>query len=433
MPEKTASGDAQGRLAGDGAADAVTSTESVPVAPGGAPPPVQTEIGIRVAAAPAAVQRDRQRQVMVAVAAAIAIWFLFQVREILPPFIVAGLLAALLDPTVRHMEKSGRSRLYSVLVLYVFFIAMFGVVIVSVGPRVMEEVQDVSKNSQVYYQHVENTANRFLKKNARLLSMAGVKENRLDALVSQRSGPVKHQIDEALGALTGFLSNAASKAIWLIIIPIATFFLLRDYPTIRARAIGLFPTESQPRLDAMSRQIVDVFIAYLRGLVKLCIVYGIASYFVFLVLGLNYALFMAIMAGLFYTIPYIGPFLTAAVVGVVAYSMDAHTALLFWHVPANSMPYAITVIVIQIAVNQVFDQVVFPRIVGESVGLHPVVTIFALMAGATMFSVWGMLLAVPVAASIQIIVAYSFPRVSQPPPEYLLAEPEPLPDTAPAQ
>jgi predicted PurR-regulated permease PerM len=428
MSETSASGKLQGRAVSVEAPEAPDAATAVPAASATISAAVQAPARSRVFAT---VQRDGQRRIIAGAAAAVAIWFLYQVRDILPPFIAAALLAALLDPTVRHIEHHGRSRIRAVLILFAFFISMFVLVVVVVGPRVAEEVQDVSSNTGVYYRHVEDTANRFLSKNAGLLSKAGIKENRLNTLVNDHWGPVEQKINQMLGSLSGFLQNAAGKAIWLIIIPVATFFLLRDYPMIRAKTISLFPEEAQNRIDAVSREIVDVFIAYLRGLAKLCIVYAIASYFVFLLLGLNYALFIAIIAGLFYMIPYLGPFLTAGAVGVVAYSMDAHTALGFWHVGANSLIYAIAVICIQIGVNQIFDQIVFPRIVGESVGLHPVVTLFALMAGYSVMSVWGMLLAVPVAASVQIILTYCFPRVSQPPPARLLAEPEPVPDAAP--
>jgi predicted PurR-regulated permease PerM len=78
------------------------------------------------------------------------------------------------------------------------------------------------------------------------------------------------------------------------------------------------------------------------------------------------------------------------------------------------------VVVIALVVQNVFDQILYPRIVGGSVGLHPVASIFALMSGATLFGIWGMLLAVPVAASIQIIIMYFFPKVRMAPPEALL-------------
>jgi predicted PurR-regulated permease PerM len=100
--------------------------------------------------------------------------------------------------------------------------------------------------------------------------------------------------------------------------------------------------------------------------------------------------------------------------------------MLFIHIPASSTGYTLTVILCAIVAQNLFDQIVYPRVVGASVGLHPVVSIFALMAGATLCGVLGMLIAVPVAASIQIVLMYFFPKLTQPPPKHLLESPPPL-------
>src|SRR5260221_10934783 len=92
----------------------------------------------------------------------------------------------------------------------------------------------------------------------------------------------------------------------------------------------------------------------------------------------------------------------------------------------NSLGYTLVVIFCAIIAQNLFDQIVYPRVVGASVGLHPVVSIFALMSGATLFGVWGMLIAVPVAASIQLVLVYSFPKLSKAPPVYLLEMPPPV-------
>jgi len=100
--------------------------------------------------------------------------------------------------------------------------------------------------------------------------------------------------------------------------------------------------------------------------------------------------------------------------------MTQHRAFFFIPIDAHSIQYTIVVVVTAIVVQNVYDQLLYPRIVGGSVGLHPVVSIFALMAGATLFNVWGMLIAVPVAASIQILLTFFFPKLTQKPPAHLV-------------
>lgn len=366
---------------------------------------------------------DRRALIIGAVTAFVGIYFLWQVQEILPPFIIAIALAALLDPTIRHFQRRGRSRIYAIVVLYLFGLCLVGLVAVFAVPSISDQVNAISKNTTVYYNNFQRTADAFLHHNERILGFLGIHQKRVSDFVNQKSGPLTSHISSLLGGVSGFVSAAASKAIWLVIIPIAAFFLMRDYPVLRGRMLAMFPEEQRHRVDVMSREIVDVFITYLRGLVKICVLYGIAAYFLFLVLGIEYALFLAIMAGLFYTVPYIGPIITALVTGAVAYSMEAHTSVFGgFQVGGESLGYAFAVVGAVIAMNQLFDNIVFPRVVGESIGLHPVVSIFALMAGATLFSVWGMLLAMPVAASIQIVLMYFFPKMSQPIPPELIDE-----------
>ncbi|HZO91495.1 MAG TPA: AI-2E family transporter [Chthonomonadaceae bacterium] len=371
-------------------------------------------------------RRDWQRLLALGLAATAACLFLWQVQSILPPFLIAFFLAALLDPTIRMLEQHGRSRVRAILTLYVFGVCLVALFFLFVVPRARDQIEELSQNFNVYFTNIQSTADAFLHHNAGMLRLLGIKQERISDLFQQRSGPLKDTINTLLGGVTGFLTGAASKILWLIIIPVTAFFFMRDYPVLRARIISLFPEAYQTQVDRMSREIVDVFSAYIRGLAKICLLYALTAFVIFQLLGLKYALFLGIMAGAFYAVPYVGQLITALVSGAVAYSMDSHTALLFVHIPANSIGYTLAVVLCAIVAQNLFDQIVYPRVVGASVGLHPVVSIFALMAGATLFGVLGMLLAVPVAASIQIVLMYLFPKLTQPPPPHLLEQTPPL-------
>ena len=117
---------------------------------------------------------------------------------------------------------------------------------------------------------------------------------------------------------------------------------------------------------------------------------------------------------------------TSTVVGAVCYSASPHNALGFVRVASHSPGYVVSVILCIICLGIVFDQIVYPRVVGGSVGLHPVLSLFAITAGATLFGVPGILLAVPVAASIQVVLMCSFPRLNERPPARLLEPKSPL-------
>ena len=364
--------------------------------------------------------RDLKRAVALFLGGIAGLTFLWQVQTILPPFLIAFFLAALLNPTLRYLERHGHSRMRAIMTLYLAGMAFVGVFFVFVVPVVRDQVEELSSNVEGYYGQIQKGADAWMLKNESLLQRFNIRQHRIADLIDQKSSPLRTAINGTLITVTATLGSLASKAAWLIIIPLTCFFFMRDYPVIRARIIALFPDNYQDQVDVVSRDIVDIFTAYLRGLAKVCALYAVVATILFSLLGVKYALFLGLMAGLLYAVPYVGQLITGISCGIVAYTMNRHNVLFFIHIDAHSIKYAIIVVVTAIVVQNVFDQILYPRIVGGSVGLHPVVSIFALMAGATLFNIWGMLIAVPVAASIQILLTFFFPKLTQKPPARLV-------------
>jgi len=362
--------------------------------------------------------RNLKRAIALGLAGIVMLIFLWEVQAILPPFLIAFFLSALLDPTVRYLEKHGHSRIRAIATLYLAGLAIVGVFFVFVVPVVKDQVQDLSGNVGGYYAQIQKGADGWMAAHKALLSRINIKQTSMADLLN--TNPLQSAINDTLGTVTVTLGAMASKAAWLIIIPLTGFFFMRDYPVLRARMIAMFPEKYHDQVDVVSREIVDIFTAYLRGLAKVCALYAIVATVLFSLLGVKYALFLGLMAGVLYAVPYVGQLITGLSCGIVAYTMTQHHAFFFIPIDAHSVQYTIVVVVTAIVVQNVYDQLLYPRIVGGSVGLHPVVSIFALMAGATLFNVWGMLIAVPVAASIQILLTFFFPKLTQKPPAYLV-------------
>ena len=369
---------------------------------------------------------DLQRWLALTFGAIIGLIFLWQVQTVLPPFLIAFSLAALLDPTLRYFERFGYSRVRSVLTLYIAGIAALGLFFAFIVPVVAAQVSDISDNMDTYNTEIRDNANRYMHDHTTLLDRLNIKQRTIEDLINQHSSPIRKAVSDVLGSVTAVLANLASKALWLVIIPIATFFFMRDYPMIRARLINLFPEQYHVNIDKMSRDVVDVFSAYIRGLTQICGLYSVVACLLFALLGLKYWLFLGLLAGVFYAVPYVGQLVTALGSGAVAYMMSAHRVLFVFPVEAHSIKYTLVVVVVAVMVQNIFDQILYPRLVGGSVGLNPVLSIFSLMAGATLFGVWGMLLAVPVAASLQILLVTFFPQITRRPDPALLQTPPPL-------
>lgn len=376
-------------------------------------------------------RNDVRRFIGLSLSGSVAVVFLWYIQSILPPFLIAFFLAALFEPTLREFERHGRTRVRGIVTLYLAAICLLAIVAVIIVPRVVNQAAEISGNLQGYTNDVQQAANSFMQAHRSQLERVGIKETNITSLINEKKGPVQVMVSGVLAGVTGTLGALASRALWLIIIPLSTFFFMRDYPVLRARIITQFPERYHERIDIMSREVMDVFSAYLRGLAKICSLYSVVAIVLYSLLGLRYALILGIFAGIFYAVPYVGQLFTAIGTGLIAYLMEDHTVLFFFHLslPQHSLPYTLIVVVIALVAQNVFDQILYPRIVGGSVGLHPVASIFALMAGATLFGIWGMLFAVPVAASIQIILMYFFPKVRMAPAEALLNTERPTSET----
>ncbi len=344
--------------------------------------------------------------------------FLYYVQSVLPPFLIAFFLAALLDPSLRYLEKNGKwihTRTQGVLAYYLIALLILLGIIFFVAPLAWQQLQTLSTNLSSYYASIQQTANTFLLLHHKLLDSFGVHQTNIKSLINDKSSPVQRTVDLFLDGVRSSLNWLLSHLLWLVIIPVSGFFIMRDYPAMRTRIISIFPENRQQQVDAISTEIMEIFSAYLRGLAKICILFSICAFILFQSLDVQYALFLALLAGLFYAVPYVGNLITATSAATLAY-LSSHHPLFLFDVPQHNLPFALLVMACSIGLaNIVFDQLVYPRVVGGSVGLHPVASLFALAAGATLFGVWGMLLATPVAASIKIILFYNYPRLAQEP------------------
>lgn len=153
---------------------------------------------------------------------------------------------------------------------------------------------------------------------------------------------------------------------------------------------------------ALGQDVSDVFVRYLRGVSIVLVYYAIAAAIVLSVLGAPYALLLAGVFALVYLIPYLGPIINIALL-VLLTGMSGRTGNLFMHMD-SSWSFAAAISAIYFVIFLLFDPLVYTRIVGKSVGLHPLVSFFVVFSGAALFGPVGMILAFPVAGSVKIIL-----------------------------
>lgn len=322
------------------------------------------------------------------------------ILDVLPPFAIAFVFAFLLDPVVDWFERRRFSREFGVAIVGLAFIALFMVLVFVITPRVADQAVKLTDNLPAYSKQAMAAVNDLMVREKPLLERLN-----LPTTASELSARFSDQIEQAarrsLEVVAGALTSALSKLLWVIIIPLATLWLLKDLDYIKAKIVHFTPERHKERLTTTSNAVGGVFGKYVRGMLAVAIIYSAVSSIWLSAAGLDYALIIGGISGFLYLVPYIGALTTIAAVAVAALVQ-----------PGYSIGFA-GLLVGAVAVQSfvIFDLLVTPKVVGGNVGVHPVLMLFSLALGARLFGVVGMVAAVPVAASIQVALGQYYPQI----------------------
>jgi len=354
----------------------------------GSPPPLAPP-------EPAVPQRDRAPFVILLVAAVAILWL---ARGVLGPFIVAAVLAYAFSPLVTAAERgTSWPRIVVVAAGYVIGLAIVGVLIVLMAGRIAREMGMLTASgpdslATILRQVVGGDA---IDIGGQRIAVADISRE----LQARFAGLIASPGDAVHFAVT--IGELALQAILTLIV---TFYLLIDGAMLRDRTIALLPDAHRDRTIDLLARIHVVLGKWLRGqLLLVALVAAVVYVALGPILHLPYALAIAVLTGVLEIIPLVGPLIATAIAGTDAF---AH----------GGASLAATVIVIYFVLRQVEDQVVMPVVIGRAVHLHPVITIFAVLVGLSIYGILGGLLGVPIAAALNVIFReLSPPRVQTSP------------------
>lgn len=318
--------------------------------------------------------------------------FCWLLSPILTPFVVGAGLAYAGDPTVDRLQAWGLSRTAGVCVVFVAITAVGLLGLLMLVPMLQDQVGTFLGNLPQWLAWLQDRAGDF--------GFALPEGARLDAegfrkLVAQhwsQAGGVLKEIWGHVSASGGALLTAVAS---LLLVPVVTFYLLRDWDDLVAWIGGVIPPRNLPQVAALARETDDVLGAFIRGqltvMAALTLYYWIALW----AAGLDLALLVGLIVGLISFVPYLG-----AIVGVL-------TAVIAMLVQTQELlPFVWLAVVF--GIGQVLESnVLTPWLVGDRIGLHPVAVIFAVMAGGQLFGFVGVMLALPVAAVIAVMLRHA--------------------------
>lgn len=318
--------------------------------------------------------------------------FCWLLAPILTPFVLGAGLAYAGDPIVDRLQRWGLSRTAGVCVVFVVITAAGLLSLLLLLPMLQNQLAVLLANIPVWLAWLQDQGPRFgvvLPEGARL-DAAGFKK--LIADHWNEAGGVLKEVWRHVSASGGALLTAIAN---LLLVPVVTFYLLRDWDNLVAWIRGTIPPRALPTVGNMARETDEVLGAFIRGqltvMAALTVYYWVALW----AAGLNLALLVGLIVGLISFVPYLG-----AIVGVLA----AVIAMLVQ--TQELLPFVWLGLVF--GIGQILESnVLTPWLVGDKIGLHPVAVIFAVMAGGQLFGFVGVMLALPVAAVVAVMLRHA--------------------------
>lgn len=307
--------------------------------------------------------------------------------DVLYLFVIASIIAFILNPLVRGLSKKLKIKKgLSVAVVFLLIVVAFSVLLSIVIPNITSQLSTVSNNMPTYVAQLNSYLDDITKMMTQW-NMPVALVNKLDTIMAQLEDYLTNVVWNILTALLG----STTKLLDILIVVIVSIYLILDARMMFNRFLMLFPKNKRQYLRNLAQECTDVTWKYLK--VKTIIAFGMAlvTFIVLSILNIEYAFLLAIIAFLLDYIPYFG----SIVSGIIA----AGVALV-----TTSLSKTIVVIICIMVIQQIEGNVVTPKVQGDSVGLHPIVVILALLVCNRLCGPIGMFIAVPLFCIFKIFL-----------------------------
>lgn len=318
----------------------------------------------------------------------LALWFLYVIRDIVAILFFAVVLASAISPAVDWFQIKKVPRIVGILLIYLALLGVIVLVLSLLIPAIINQSQELFANFPSYidsltsgFQSVKYYTNRY-----------GLVEDVELTLQSVTQFLTRGRGEDVFS----LLSNIVGGVVSFLIILVITFYMVIQDTSLKKTFRFLAPPRYQPYLTQLFHRIQKKIGWWLRGQLILSCIIGFLCYIGLLVLQVPYALVLALIAGLFEFVPYAGPVLAAIPAIIIGFTVSPLLALF--------------VLVLYIVIQQVENNILVPKVMQKVIGLNPLISISALLIGATVGGVLGAILAIPVATALSVVVSDFFQR-----------------------
>jgi len=333
------------------------------------------------------------RIILILLAVAALLWVVYKLTTVLLLLVLsiffAYLVAPLVDLVERPVRIRGRERRLprglAIGIVYVVIFAAIGLAIYFLAPQLASQFPEFKQQAAAYYKTITSTSdrvNQYFMQHRMPEGIVKAVNNTILGLI-EKSGEIASAAFEKMLGLIIFLP-------WLVLIPILAFFLLKDADSFRRSALAMLPRgRLRWRGDELFQDINSTLAAYIRAQITACLVIGVICSIGFALIGFPSPLVLGLLAGILEFVPLVGPLVVAIVVALLA----------LLH---SGIGMAFVVLLFLGVLRVVQDYVLYPRIIGQGIHLHPLAVILAILAGAEIAGVAGIFLAIPVIAILTV-------------------------------
>ena len=337
----------------------------------------------------------RQQAIYWGLAAFVFFLTLWLLGNVMLPFVAGGAIAYFLDPLADRLERAGLGRVAATAFISVMALLLTILLILAVIPTLVNQLTALINSAPEIARRLQAFLTDRFPELTDATSTIRQTLARIGTAVQERGGAlVATVIGSALGVINAI--------VFLVVVPVVAFYLLLDWDRIVARIDALLPLDHAPAIRNLAREADRVLAAFVRGQLSVCLVLGSYYALALMLAGLQFGLVVGAIAGAITFIPYVGALIGGALaIGLALFQ--------FW-----GDWLSIGLVAAIFAMGQFLEgNVITPKLVGNSVGLHPVWLLFALSAFGAMFGFLGLLVAVPVAAVIGVLIRFAIEKYKE--------------------
>ncbi len=322
--------------------------------------------------------------VLVVVGVALSLYLIYLLRQPIGWVLIAGFLALALAAPVHALERRMR-RGFAILFVYLGLLAIPILLALIIVPPIVTQLDDLARDVPGYAADLRE----FVSENERLREID--QDYDITGRIQEEAGKLPGRVGDAAGILGDIGLGLVNSIFAAVTILVLTAFMLGSGPRWRRGALGLMPDERAQRLERVMDRIARAVAGYVAGAGAIALIAGTLTFIVLTILGVPFAGPLAVLAGFLSLIPLIGATIAAVIIGLVTLFNDFPTDTIIWTIWA-------------IVYQQLENNLVQPQIQKRTVDVQPFVVLVAVLFGSALLGVLGALVAIPVAASIQIVV-----------------------------